>query len=199
MLGVPWSISVNIAARHFQRDDFLPRLMILLAQWPPLAPGRLEFEILESAALVDLQAMSELIAQCRDLGIRFSLDDFGTGYSSLSYLKRLPVQTLKIDQSFVRDMLDDPDARALVHSIIHIASLFRLEVIAEGVETEDQGALLLRMGCERVQGFGIARPMPADQASAWALTYQADRHWQGLAQALPLPGPSEPPGFSHGD
>lgn len=209
-LGVPWSISVNIAATHFQRDDFLPRLMILLAQWPQLAPGRLEFEILESAALVDLQAMRELIAQCRDLGIRFSLDDFGTGYSSLSYLKRLPVQMLKIDQSFVRDMLDDTDARALVQSIIHIASLFRLEVIAEGVETEDQGALLLRMGYERVQGFGIARPMPADQATAWALAYRADRHWQRLAQALPFsptpapapvalpapgPVPSEPPGI----
>jgi hypothetical protein len=117
------------------------------------------------------------MANCRALGIDFSLDDFGTGYSSLSYLKRIPAQTLKIDQSFVRDMLDDADDRALVESIIHIASLFKLSVIAEGVETQDQGVLLLRLGCDVVQGYGIARPMPADQVFAWASTFVPDPQW----------------------
>jgi len=175
--GQVWPISVNIAARHFQQDDFLPRLYILLASYPQVSPGLLEFEILESVALGDMGVLNALMANCRALGIDFSLDDFGTGYSSLSYLKRIPVQTLKIDQSFVRDMLDDADDRALVESIIHIASLFKLNVIAEGVETQDQGVLLLRLGCDVVQGYGIARPMPAEQVFDWASTFVPDPQW----------------------
>jgi EAL domain-containing protein (putative c-di-GMP-specific phosphodiesterase class I) len=175
--GAVWPISVNIAARHFQREDFFVRLQHLLAVYPQVSPALLEFEILESVALGDVMAMNALMANCRGLGISFSLDDFGTGYSSLSYLKRIPVQTLKIDQSFVRDMLDDVDDRALVESIIHIASLFKLSVIAEGVETQDQGVLLMRLGCDVVQGYGIARPMPAEQVFAWAKQFQPDRQW----------------------
>ncbi|MDD2811545.1 EAL domain-containing protein, partial [Rhodoferax sp.] len=144
---------------------------------PQVSPSLLEFEILESVALGDMGAMNALIANCRALGIDFSLDDFGTGYSSLSYLKRIPVQTLKIDQSFVRDMLDDADDRALVESIIHIATLFKLSVIAEGVETQDQGVLLLRLGCDVVQGYGIARPMPAEQVFDWACAFVSDPQW----------------------
>lgn len=179
--GTVWPVSVNIAARHFQREDFFARLKHLLAAYPQVSPALLEFEILESVALGDVMAMNTLMANCRGLGIGFSLDDFGTGYSSLSYLKRIPVQTLKIDQSFVRDMLDDVDDRALVESIIHIASLFKLSVIAEGVETQDQGVLLMRLGCDVVQGYGIARPMPAPQVFAWATQFQPDRQWSRWA------------------
>ncbi|MDD2880008.1 MAG: EAL domain-containing protein [Rhodoferax sp.] len=185
--GQTWPVSVNIAARHFQQEDFLPRLQILLACYPQVSASLLEFEILESVALGDVGAMKTLIANCRALGIDFSLDDFGTGYSSLSYLKRIPVQTLKIDQSFVRDMLEDADDRALVESIIHIASLFKLHVIAEGVETQDQGGLLLRLGCDVVQGYGIARPMPAEQVFAWASAFVTDpqwRQWAGVQSPL---------------
>jgi len=128
-------------------------------------------------ALGDLHAMNALIASCRNLGITFSLDDFGTGYSSLSYLKRIAVQTLKIDQSFVRDMLDDPDDLALVESIINIAKLFRLEVVAEGVESQKQGLLLQRLGCDMVQGYGIARPMQPEQCIPWAMRYIAGAQW----------------------
>ncbi len=181
--GAVWPVSVNIAARHFQKEDFFERLQATLALYPEVSPSLLEFEILESAALADYHAMNELIASCKRLGIRFSLDDFGTGYSSLSYLKRLPVQTLKIDQSFVRDMLDDPEDRALVESVINIAKLFRLSVIAEGVESLDQGVLLLRLGCEVVQGYGIARPMPAESAADWARHYVPDAHWRRWADA----------------
>jgi diguanylate cyclase (GGDEF)-like protein/PAS domain S-box-containing protein len=179
--GAVWPVSVNIAARHFQKADFFDRLQVTLADYPEVSPTLLEFEILESAALADYHTMNELIASCKRLGIRFSLDDFGTGYSSLSYLKRLPVQTLKIDQSFVRDMLDDPDDRALVESVINIAKLFRLSVIAEGVESQDQGVLLLRLGCEVVQGYGIARPMPAEAVAGWARNYIPDAHWRRWA------------------
>jgi len=183
--GRQWPVSVNIAARHFLHEDFLPRLNILLGSYPDVSPRLLEFEVLESASLGDVHTINAIIMACRDLGIGFSLDDFGTGYSSLSYLKRIPVQTLKIDQSFVRDMLDDRDDRALVQSIIHIASLFRLHVVAEGVETQDQGALLLRMGCDVVQGYGIARPMPAEETFEWATHYRLDRRWQQLSHELP--------------
>lgn len=176
-MGEVWPVSVNIAARHFQREDFFVRLQHLLARYPQVSPMLLEFEVLESVALGDVNAMNALMANCRALGIRFSLDDFGTGYSSLSYLKRIPVHTLKIDQSFVRDMIDDVDDRALVESIIHIASLFKLSVIAEGVETQDLGVLLLRLGCDVVQGYGIARPMPAEQVLAWATQFQLDPQW----------------------
>jgi diguanylate cyclase (GGDEF)-like protein/PAS domain S-box-containing protein len=175
--GHIWPISVNIAARHFQKVEFLDRLVDILARHPDVSPALLEFEILESAALGDVQAMNTLIASCRSLGIQFSLDDFGTGYSSLSYLKRIPVQTLKIDQSFVRDMLDDPDDMALVESIINIAKLFRLHVVAEGVESQRQGLVLQSLGCNTVQGYGIARPMPAGQCVQWATRYIAGEHW----------------------
>jgi diguanylate cyclase (GGDEF)-like protein len=175
--GHVWPVSVNIAARHFQSADFLERLVATLAKHPDVSPALLEFEILESVALADIHAMNALIESCRALGLRFSLDDFGTGYSSLSYLKRIAIQTLKVDQSFVRDMLDDPDDLALVESIINIAKLFRLEVVAEGVESQRQGLLLQRMGCDTVQGYGIARPMPPEQCIDWAKKYIAGAQW----------------------
>jgi diguanylate cyclase (GGDEF)-like protein/PAS domain S-box-containing protein len=175
--GHVWPVSVNIAARHFQSSHFLPQLIGILERYPDISPALLEFEILESVALGDIHAMNALIESCRGLGIQFSLDDFGTGYSSLSYLKRIAVQTLKVDQSFVRDMLEDPDDMALVESIINIAKLFRLKVVAEGVESQRQGQLLQSMGCDTVQGYGIARPMPPQNCIAWALQYTAGAQW----------------------
>jgi EAL domain-containing protein (putative c-di-GMP-specific phosphodiesterase class I) len=175
--GHVWPVSVNIAARHFQSSTFLPQLIAILERYPDISPALLEFEILESVALGDIHAMNALIESCRGLGIQFSLDDFGTGYSSLSYLKRIAVQTLKVDQSFVRDMLEDPDDMALVESIINIAKLFRLKVVAEGVESQRQGQLLQSMGCDTVQGYGIARPMPPQNCIAWALQYTAGAQW----------------------
>jgi diguanylate cyclase (GGDEF)-like protein len=182
--GQDWPISVNIAARHFQKADFLDRLVNILSRHSDVSAAHLEFEILESVALGDVQALNALIASCRNLGIQFSLDDFGTGYSSLSYLKRIPVQTLKIDQSFVRDMLKDPDDMALVESIINIAKLFRLHVVAEGVESQQQGLLLQSLGCNTVQGYGIARPMPASQCVNWASRYLTGERWAGPAPVL---------------
>ena len=121
---------------------------------------------------------------CREMGVRFALDDFGTGYSSLTYLRRLPADQLKIDQSFVRDMLDDPDdlaivqgimGLAIVQGIMGLAAAFRREVIAEGVETQAHGKRLLAMGCELAQGYGIARPMPASLFPAWVANWQAQK------------------------
>jgi EAL domain-containing protein (putative c-di-GMP-specific phosphodiesterase class I) len=105
------------------------------------------------------------------------VDDFGTGYSSLTYLKHLPAALLKIDQSFVRDMLDDPDDLAIVKGVIGLANAFHRQVIAEGVETIAHGQLLLQQNCELAQGYGIARPMPASAIQAWILNWQPDQSW----------------------
>jgi EAL domain-containing protein (putative c-di-GMP-specific phosphodiesterase class I) len=111
------------------------------------------------------------------MGILFSLDDFGTGYSSLTYLKRLPINQLKIDQSFVRDMLNDVDDLAIVEGVLALAAAFSLEVIAEGMETTNHGEMLLQLGCDLAQGYGIARPMPATALENWITTWHPDPNW----------------------
>jgi diguanylate cyclase (GGDEF)-like protein/PAS domain S-box-containing protein len=176
-LGHRISVSVNIAARHLEQPDFVAKLEALLARYPLVDPACLEMEILETATLDDIAQVSELIEACRALGVGFALDDFGTGYSSLTYLKRLPVKTLKIDRSFVRDMLEDMEDRAIVEGVIGLANAFRRVVIAEGVETLEHGKLLLQLGCDYAQGFGIARPMPADRVIDWIEGFEAHPVW----------------------
>ncbi|MFI3137580.1 MAG: EAL domain-containing protein [Methylococcaceae bacterium] len=175
--GNLWVVSVNIAARHFQHPEFLTRLTDILARHPDVPPQLLEIEILESVALGDLEYVHQLINACQALGVTFSLDDFGTGYSSLSYLKRLPADTLKVDQSFVRDMLDNKEDLALIEAVIGLASVFNRKVIAEGVETAEHGVLLMRLGCDLAQGFGIGRPMPPSRVLAWVKQFTPDPSW----------------------
>lgn len=136
-------------------------------QHAQINPNLLELEILETSALEDLEQASRVIEQCRHLGIRLALDDFGTGYSSLTYLKRLQVNQLKIDQSFVRDMLDDPEDLAILKAVIALASALKREVIAEGVESAAHAHRLLQLGCELAQGYWVARPMPAAAILTW--------------------------------
>lgn len=176
--GLRWSISVNIGARQLQQPNFVERLQALLDSHPSVYPQQLALEVLETSALEDLAHVSQVISACAALGVEFALDDFGTGYSSLSYLKRLPASLLKIDQSFVRDMLDDPDDLAILDGVIGLATAFRRDVIAEGVESLAHGTLLLQLGCELGQGYGIARPMPATQFPAWAQQWTPDQTWQ---------------------
>jgi len=140
----------------------------------------LEIELLETSALEDLAHISQILHACRELGVKYALDDFGTGYSSLTYLKRLPVTMLKIDQSFVRDMLDDPEDLAIIEGVVGLAAAFHRQVIAEGVETVEHGNLLLQFGCELAQGYGIARPMPASAMCAWAADWQPEAVWANL-------------------
>jgi diguanylate cyclase (GGDEF)-like protein/PAS domain S-box-containing protein len=181
-----WVISVNIAARHFQRHDFVAQLTAILAEFPEVPPHMLELEILESSALSDISHVRRIMLDCQALGISFALDDFGTGYSSMSYLKRLPADVLKIDQSFVRNMLVDRDDLHLVSAVIGLARSFGLGVIAEGVETIEHGAMLMRLGCDLVQGYGIARPMPADAVQPWVASFDQAKVWQAAAQLPPI-------------
>ena len=147
----------------------------------------LELEILESSALSDINHVRAIMQDCQALGIGFALDDFGTGYSSMSYLKRLPADILKIDQSFVRNMLEDRDDLHLVSAVIGLAKSFGRAVIAEGVETVEHGAMLMRLGCDLVQGYGIARPMPADEVLDWVTAFEHRAPlWQAAAQLAPI-------------
>ncbi|GAB4400193.1 MAG: hypothetical protein OHK0048_15020 [Rhodoferax sp.] len=164
-------ISVNVGARQLQHGDFASRLSALLAAYPDVSPSKLQIEILETSALQDVQRTAETIDACRALGVEFALDDFGTGYSSLTYLKYLPVAVIKVDQSFVRNMLSDDDDRAILQGVIGLAKTFGRVVVAEGVETPAHGQKLIELGCELGQGFGISRPMPAADLPNWVRRY----------------------------
>ncbi|CAK0755959.1 hypothetical protein CCP4SC76_2720003 [Gammaproteobacteria bacterium] len=174
-IGLILQVSVNISPNHLQQADFSDRLQGLLDRHPEVSAGELELEILESAALDDLKQASQILVDCKNRGVRFSLDDFGTGYSSLTYFRSLSVETLKIDQSFVRDMLVNPDDFGIVESVIGLARTFNRSVIAEGVENLAQVEALVKLGCVHAQGYAIAQPMPADDLPAWINRWQ-DRH-----------------------
>ncbi|HRF63726.1 MAG TPA: EAL domain-containing protein [Candidatus Competibacter sp.] len=181
--GLELAVSVNISAAHLQQPTFIDRLAEQLRAHPGVPSGALELEVVESAALQDIGYASDLILECRQLGVNFALDDFGTGYSSLTYLRRLPAATLKIDQSFVRDMLHDPEDLAIINGVISLAQSFQRRVIAEGVETEEHGLALLKLGCHLAQGYGIARPMAADALADWVAAYRLPSRWAEFASA----------------
>ena len=175
--GLALAVSVNISARHLQAPDFMMRLQSALARHPEVWPGSLELEVLETSALESITQMSRIVEACAAIGVSFALDDFGTGYSSLAYLKRLPAARLKIDQVFVRGMLEDAEDLAILKAILGLASAFRREVIAEGVESVEHGELLLQLGCDIGQGYGIARPMPAERIPEWAASWSPPPSW----------------------
>jgi EAL domain-containing protein (putative c-di-GMP-specific phosphodiesterase class I) len=126
-------------------------------------PSLLKLELTESLLLDDVEEIIVTMTTLREIGVQFSLDDFGTGYSSLMYLKRLPLNQLKIDQSFVRDLITDVSDQAIVHTIIAMAKSLSLDIIAEGVETEEQLQFLLNKGCTSYQGYLFSRPLPIVQ------------------------------------
>lgn len=165
--GLDLSLSVNISGPHLLSEGFVDRLQGLLGRYPDVVPARLGLEIVESAAVTDLQRAVAVLLAVRRLGLQTSLDDFGTGYSSLSHLRSLPVDEVKIDQSFVRDMLTDLNDYNIVRSVIGLADAFGLRVVAEGVETPEHADALGNLGCEIVQGYAIACPMPAEEVIDW--------------------------------
>jgi len=155
-------ISVNLCARQFQEQDLVSTVIEILEQ-SELEPKYLELEITESSIMTNTDFAVKVLTELKQMGIRVSVDDFGTGFSSLGYLKRLPIDILKIDQSFVRDVSTDPDDAALVMAIITLAHNLRLKVIAEGVETEEQLRLLRLLRCDEIQGYLFSKPLPADE------------------------------------
>lgn len=186
--GLRLSVSVNISARHLQSDGFVEGIAESLARHPAVHASQLELEIVETSALEDISNVMGILGQTRRLGCSIAFDDFGTGYSSLSYLKRLPAQVIKIDQSFVRDILHDPNDLAIVKAVIGLAKSFDRQVIAEGVENREIGETLLALDCEHGQGYGIAHPMPADEVATWIEAWQRTPVWldNGRAGSLPI-------------
>jgi diguanylate cyclase (GGDEF)-like protein/PAS domain S-box-containing protein len=176
-------VSVNISSYHLQNKRFIEQLNRALASVPEINAMHFQIEILESSALGDIHTINRIIKDCRNrLGVKIALDDFGTGYSSLTHLRSLAITTVKIDQSFVRNMLDDPSDYAIINSVIGLADSFHREVIAEGVETTEHGLMLLIMGCHQAQGYGIARPMPANDILVWLSEYKPNQQWLAAAK-----------------
>lgn len=184
--GLPpgFCVSVNLSGHQLLKPGFHGWLQTALMTHKRLSEGELELEILESAAIADMKTAARVMADCCALGVRFALDDFGTGYSSLAYFRTLPVDMIKIDQSFVRDMLHDADDHGIVQSVVYLAHAFHRPVIAEGVETLEHAAALLRLGCYLAQGYGIARPMPAEQLGHWIREWNQYRPWETLRQTI---------------
>jgi EAL domain-containing protein (putative c-di-GMP-specific phosphodiesterase class I) len=154
------SISINVSARQFQHPQFVEQLLGSLKS-SGADPHKLKLELTESMLVANPQDIITKMDALKIHGIKFSLDDFGTGYSSLSYLKRLPINELKIDKSFVNDILSDPNDAAIARMIIRLAQSMELSVIAEGVETREQRDWLEQEGCFKYQGYYFAKPMPA--------------------------------------
>jgi len=158
-------LAVNVSAKQFRQADFVAQVQDTV-QRHAIDPKLLKLELTEGMLLEDIEDTIIIMNALNGIGVKFSLDDFGTGYSSLQYLKRLPLDQLKIDQSFVRDITGDSSDRAIVHTIIAMAQILGLNVIAEGVETEEQRQLLLDRGCTHYQGYLFSKPVPIEQFEA---------------------------------
>ena len=161
----PLRIAVNLSARQLREANLLEMIERVLSE-TGLQPHYLELEITETTVMKNVELTCTLLNNLNQMGISTAMDDFGTGYSSLGYLKKFPFHTLKIDQSFVRDLDTDPNDRAIVAAIIAMGRVLNLQLVAEGVETELQEHLLRSLDCKVMQGFLFSRPLPVQEATA---------------------------------
>lgn len=175
--GLDLSVSVNLFHLQLEQESFVEVLQHHLAVYPDVPPTLLEFEIIETDALRDIEVVSMIVKHCAELGIRFHIDDFGTGYASLAYLRKLPVHSLKIDRSFVQGMHEQADDQAIVEAIIRLGQAFQVDIIAEGVERIEHGQLLMQLGCHVLQGYRISRPVPADELVMWLQEWSLPPEW----------------------
>jgi diguanylate cyclase (GGDEF)-like protein/PAS domain S-box-containing protein len=174
-------VAINVSNRQLRQDGFVEEVKSALADHR-LSARLLELEITESTAMAEPEATVEILRQLKDMGIEVAIDDFGTGYSSLSYLKRFPIGCVKIDWSFVRDVVNSPEDAGIVDAIVALARQLRFRVVAEGVETREQAEFLHSHGCDRIQGYLVSRPQPAEQLAKWLRT-----------RRRPISGPCGPP------
>jgi EAL domain-containing protein (putative c-di-GMP-specific phosphodiesterase class I) len=164
--GVDLHVAVNLSARNLQDPHLADHVATLLRQ-AGVPPNRLEFEITESTLMADPTRALDILTRLSALGVGLSIDDFGTGYSSLAYLKKLPVNVLKVDRSFVMNLATDDNDRVIVHSTIDLAHNLGLTVVAEGVENQDAWDRLVALGCDAAQGYYLSRPIPAVELADW--------------------------------
>jgi EAL domain-containing protein (putative c-di-GMP-specific phosphodiesterase class I) len=165
--GVNLTVSVNIAARQLHQDSLMAYLTDLKTIYGAQAMHHLTLEIVEATALEDVDHVANIITQCQALGVEVAIDDFGKGFSSLTHLQKLHVNTLKISKGLMAGLMNHAADQTLIKGVIGLAASFQLKLVAEGVETSEQVAMLMNLGCPTVQGFFVAHPMPPDQASAW--------------------------------
>ncbi|MBI4998994.1 MAG: EAL domain-containing protein [Rhodocyclales bacterium] len=184
--GVDFVISVNAFIRQLLHPDFVAKLAAELARFPDVRPNQVQIEIVETAALKELDALRLVMEDCRTLGVGFALDDFGTGYSTLAHLRHLPASEIKIDQSFVGHMLVRPEDLAIVEAVLGLGRAFGRSVVAEGAETPAHIAGLLALGCDVMQGYALARPMAPDDFLRWLRDFRPDPAW------LAAPGEDNP-------
>lgn len=175
--GLTTRVSVNVASLQLEDPEFVAKLARQVSAKPDIDPDRLEIEILETGLLNDLDRVAAVISNLTELGISCALDDFGTGYASLMFLKRLKTRTIKIDQGFVRGMLNDEEHLAIVRATLELGRTFNRQVLAEGVETDTHARRLIKLGCELAQGYAIARPMPAEDIMPWVGNWQRPDSW----------------------
>ena len=169
------SISINITGDSLLKHSFMTHIKHLLELYPQVRPEQLQVEVLETSTLSDVDTAREHLNLIRSLGVEVALDDFGTGYSSLTYLRNLPADTLKIDRTFIADMLIDKNDRAIVEGIIQLAKVFDLHVIAEGVENIEVATELFKIGCENIQGFWISKPITLEEANLFIDDWQPEK------------------------
>ena len=158
----PMIMSLNVSAIQYRQPDFIEKVLRLMEKYD-IEPSEIELEITESILIDDFNDITAKLVTLRDIGIKISLDDFGTGYSSLSYLKGLPIDTLKIDKSFIDTVITDENTRIITESIIYMVKKLGYETIAEGVETEEQYRYLNEIDCDNIQGYFLGKPMPSDK------------------------------------
>ena len=170
------SMSVNISPAHLLSEGFVENLRELLISTNNIKPKTLELEILESTTIGNVEQAVDVLNGCRNLGVSIALDDFGTGYASLSYLKKLPLDTLKIDQSFVKKLLSDHEDKSIVTCIVALSKAFGFNLIAEGIESQELEKVLIDMGCYHGQGYYIAKPMSADNMNLWIKNMTSTKH-----------------------
>jgi diguanylate cyclase (GGDEF)-like protein/PAS domain S-box-containing protein len=182
--GEDWNVSVNIGGHQLLTPGFVEDVAAALELHPELPSGTLMLEVVETAALADVERARSVLARCRGLGVQVALDDFGTGYSSLSYFRNLPIDVLKIDLSFVQNMLDNASDLGIVQSVIGLARAFDRGVVAEGVESRDHAVALAALGADAAQGYVIARPMDPEAYPAWAEGWRREHRFDGLAAEL---------------
>ncbi len=178
--GLKLPVSINVSPRHICLHDFSRYLERLLSDYPAGMAKNLELEVLETTAVSDTACLVRAMADCAKLGVHFSLDDFGTGYASLTHFHQLPIDVLKIDRNFVKDMLDNERDLDIVEGVLRLAYGLKRPVVAEGVESLEIGMMLLQLGCRYAQGFGIAKPMPADEVPGWLAQWTDNNVWHRL-------------------
>jgi diguanylate cyclase (GGDEF)-like protein len=185
--GIDVYLSVNISPKQFKQTNFVNKVKNIVSDMDidPSYLKHVEFEITENTALESITHTNQTMYELNNMGVSFALDDFGTGYSSLTHLKQLNVDTIKIDRSFIDDMLHDSQDMAIVNAVISLSKVFQIEVVAEGAENIEQLLMLLELGCDSIQGYTISKPMSYDDTLSYMKNFTSDPRWKIVTKNLP--------------